>query len=115
MNKANLIEFVATKTNMTKKDAKEALEAVIEGIVDGLSMDNKVTLVGFGTFQLIEKAARTARNPKTGEPIEVPAKIAPKFRASAALKEYFEGFDVDGDDDDGIETGSEEVGEPENA
>lgn len=94
MNKANLIDFVATETNLTKKDARGAIEAVIDGIINGLSADNKVALVGFGTFLLVEKKARTARNPKTGEAVEVPAKIVPKFRPSASLKEIFEDMEV---------------------
>jgi DNA-binding protein HU-beta len=86
MNKASLIEFVASAENVSKKDAKNYIESVLAGIVNGLTNDGKVTLVGFGTFELTAKAARTARNPKTGEPIDVPAKTVPKFRPSAALK-----------------------------
>ena len=99
MNKATLIDFVAAETSMTKKDARSAIEAVIEGIVEGLSSDNKVALVGFGTFLLVDKKARTARNPKTGEAVEVPAKVVPKFSPSATLKEYFEGYDLGEDND----------------
>jgi nucleoid DNA-binding protein len=95
MNKATLINFVAQEATLTKKDARAAIEAVLNGIVDGLNTDRKVALVGFGTFSLVEKKARTARNPKTGEAVEVPAKIVPKFRPSAGLKEVFEDFDFE--------------------
>lgn len=95
MNKAKLIDFVANEVNLTKRDARVAIEAVIAGINAGLAEDGKVALVGFGTFLLVEKKARTARNPKTGETVEVPAKVVPKFRPSASLKEYFEDVDLD--------------------
>lgn len=95
MNKAKLIDFVAGEANLTKRDARVAIEAVIAGINTGLADDGKVALVGFGTFLLVEKKARTARNPKTGEAVEVPAKVVPKFRPSASLKEYFEDADLD--------------------
>jgi nucleoid DNA-binding protein len=99
MNKASLINFVSQEATLTKKDARIAIEAVINGIVDGLNADKKVSLVGFGTFLLVEKKARTARNPKTGEAVDVPAKIVPKFRPSAGLKEVFEDFDLGEDVD----------------
>jgi DNA-binding protein HU-beta len=89
MNKASLIEFVAGQEQVTKKAAKDIIETVLEGIVTGMESDGKVTLVGFGTFQLVNKDARTARNPKTGAPVAVPAKIVPKFRPSAGLKARF--------------------------
>jgi DNA-binding protein HU-beta len=95
MNKATLINFVAQEATLTKKDARAAIEAVLNGIVDGLNTDKKVALVGFGTFLLVEKKARTARNPKTGEAVDVPAKIVPKFRPSAGLKEVFEDFEFE--------------------
>ena len=94
MNKANLIDFVAAETNLTKKDSRGAIEAVVNGIVDGLNTDGKVALVGFGTFLLVDKKARIARNPKTGEAVDVPAKVVPKFRPSASLKELFEDLEV---------------------
>lgn len=104
MNKANLIDYVAKEINVTKKDARLAIENVLSGIIEGLASDGKVSLVGFGTFSLVDKPARTARNPKTGEAVEVPAKIVPKFRPSIALKEYFTDMDDNiGDDDDGAD------------
>lgn len=90
MNKATLIDFVAQDANLTKKDARIAIESVISGIVKGLQDDGKVALVGFGSFLLVNKDARTARNPKTGAAVDVPAKIVPKFRPSATLKDKFE-------------------------
>jgi DNA-binding protein HU-beta len=95
MNKASLIDYVAQETNLTKKDTRIAIEAVLNGITEGLASDGKVALVGFGTFLLVDKKARTARNPKTGDAVEVPAKVVPKFRPSAALKEYFADFDAE--------------------
>jgi len=89
MNKATLINFVADQERVNKKDAKAMIESILAGIVDGLATDGKVTLVGFGTFQLTAKDARVARNPKTGEPVNVPAKVVPKFRPSAGLKAQF--------------------------
>lgn len=93
MNKASLIDYVALAANVTKKDARAAIDAVLNGVIDGLNTDGKVALVGFGTFLLANKKARVARNPKTGEAVDVPAKVVPKFRPSASLKEYFEDYD----------------------
>ena len=102
MNKADLINYVAGEANVTKKEAKTLIETVIAGIVDGLSNDAKVTLVGFGTFVLSARAARTARNPKTGEAVDVPAKVVPKFRPSVALKDAFEDYELAGDEVDEV-------------
>lgn len=109
MNKADLIDFVASQCSLTKRDARGAVEAVVDGIVEGLETDGKVTLVGFGSFQLVEKAARTARNPKTGEAVDVPAKVVPKFRPSTALKENFEDYTLgdSGDENEGAEADAE--------
>ena len=95
MNKADLINFVAGDTGVTKKDARTIINAVLEGMTDGLSTDGKVTLVGFGTFSAVARKARKARNPKTGEAIDVPAKVVPKFKASKALKEAVADLDLD--------------------
>lgn len=100
MNKANLIDYVAGEVGVTKKDAKAAIEAVLSGVIEGLTSDAKVTLVGFGTFSLVQKAARMARNPKTGEAIDVPAKVVPKFKASAALKDLFEDAELESEDEE---------------
>ena len=87
MNKAELKNFVAELAGTTKKDAGIAIDAVLEGIRTGVIEDGKVTLVGFGTFTTAVRKARKARNPKTGEAVDVPAKIVPKFKPSAKFKE----------------------------
>jgi len=87
VNKAELIELVGNKTNLSKADAAEAVEAVFKGIQDTLQKGDSVTLVGFGTFSVSERAARTGRNPRTGEAITIPASKSPKFKAGKALKD----------------------------
>jgi DNA-binding protein HU-beta len=87
MNKQALVDFVASEMGQSKKASREAVNVVIGGILEGLLNEGKVSLVGFGTFELVKKPARTARNPKTGESIEVPEKMVPKFRASRSLKD----------------------------
>lgn len=87
MNKAELIELVGSKTNLSKADATEAVETVFKGIQDTLQKGDSVTLVGFGTFSVSERAARTGRNPRTGEAITIPASKSPKFKAGKALKD----------------------------
>jgi len=87
MNKAELLEAIAAKGDMTKKDADIALNAVIEALKDALAAGEKVQLVGFGTFGVKEKAASTGRNPQTGETIEIPARKVPTFAAGKALKD----------------------------
>lgn len=86
MNKKELVNAVKDNMGVTRKEAETAVGAVLDAIVDGMVGDGKVSLVGFGTFSVVDRAARTCRNPQTGEPIDVPAKKAPKFKASAALK-----------------------------
>ena len=95
MNKTDLRNAVAEDVGITKKEAGIMVDAVIEGIKDGLMGDGKVTLVGFGTFSLDARNARTARNPKTGEAIDVPAKTVPKFKASSILKAEVVNIDLD--------------------
>ena len=89
MNKKDLTNFVAAEenANITKKDANLVIGHVMNGIKSGLLEDGKVTLVGFGTFTIVLRKARKARNPQTGAPIDVPAKFVPKFKASKALKD----------------------------
>jgi len=87
MNKADLINHVASAAGLSKSAAGDAVEAVIGGITDTLSDGGAVSLVGFGTFSVVARAARTARNPRTGESIEVGASNAPKFKAGKALKD----------------------------
>lgn len=85
MNKAELINAIAEKSGLTKVDAKSALDATISAIADALAADDKVALVGFGTFSVAEKAARTGINPRTKEKIEIPARKSVKFKAGAEL------------------------------
>jgi len=87
MNKAELIKEVANKVDISKKDAGDVIDAVTEAITDTLSKGEKVTLVGFGTFQVIERQARRGRNPQTGKEMQIPAKKVPKFRAGKKLRE----------------------------
>ena len=87
MNKTQLIDVVANKTGLKKKDADAAVAAVLEAIEDALKSGEKVQLIGFGTFEVKERAARTGHNPKTGEAIEIAAAKVPSFKAGAALKD----------------------------
>ena len=87
MNKADLINHVAEAAGLTKASASDAVEAVLGGITGTLANGGSVSLVGFGTFSVTDRAARTARNPRTGETINVPASKAPKFKAGKALKD----------------------------
>ena len=86
MNKTELINAVAAKAEISKKDAEKALAAVLGSIEDALKAGDKVQLIGFGTFEVKERAARTGHNPKTGEAIEIAAAKLPAFKAGAALK-----------------------------
>jgi len=87
MNKADLIDHVATAAGLSKAAAGEAVEATISGISGELGNGGSVSLVGFGTFSVVARAARTARNPRTGDPINVPASKVPKFKAGKKLKD----------------------------
>ena len=87
MNKAELIDHVAASADLSKAAAGAAVEAVVSGVTGALSKGDSVSLVGFGTFSVSDRAARTARNPRTGETINVPASKAPKFKAGKALKD----------------------------
>ena len=87
MTKAELVDFIAEKADLTKADAGRALEAMMEGVTNGLKETGKVTLVGFGTFTAKKREARTGRNPQTGEEMKVEAKKAVKFKAGKALSE----------------------------
>ena len=87
MNKGQLIENVAAEMGDSKAAASRALEAVIGSITNGIKEDDAVTIVGFGTFTKKNRAARTGRNPSTGEPMQIKASTTVGFKASAALKE----------------------------
>jgi len=90
MNKAELVSHVAEVTGAYKKDAKAAVDAVLEGIEKGMKRDGKVTLVGFGNFIVKQRRPRIARNPQTGAPVRVPAKDVPTFKPSEILKKSVE-------------------------
>lgn len=87
MTKAELINAVAQKTELSKKDSEKAVVAVIDAISETLAAGEKVALVGFGTFEVKERAAREGINPRTKEKIEIPASKLPAFKAGKALKE----------------------------
>ncbi len=87
MNKTELIEAMAKEAGLTKKDAGAALDAFTNTVSKELKKKGKVQLVGFGTFETAKRAARTGKNPQTGEAIKIPASVAPKFKAGKALKE----------------------------
>jgi DNA-binding protein HU-beta len=86
MNKAELIEAAAETTGLTKKDTDATLTAILKAIEASLAVGDDITLVGFGTFSVGERKARTGRNPRTGLPIEIPAKRVPTFSAGKNLK-----------------------------
>ena len=87
MKKAELAAVVAEKAGLTKKDADKAITAVVEAITDALAKGDKVQLIGFGTFEVRERGARTGLNPRTKETIQIPASKQPAFKAGAALKD----------------------------
>ena len=86
-NKAELIDNVASKTGLTKKDATAAVDAVFSSIQSTLAKGEKVQLIGFGNFEVRQRAARKGRNPKTGAEIEIPASTVPAFKPGKALKD----------------------------
>ncbi len=85
MNKAQLIDAIAGKSGLTKADSKKALDSTIEAVTEALKAGNRVALVGFGSFSVAERSARTGRNPQTGKEISIPAKKTVKFKAGADL------------------------------
>ena len=87
MNKAELIDAVADSADLSKASAGRALDAAIEAITKALKKGDTVTLVGFGTFSVRKRAARTGRNPRTGEEIKIKASKVPGFKAGNALKD----------------------------
>lgn len=87
MNKNELISAVAEKTGLSKKDSEKALNATLDAITAAVANGEKVQLIGFGTFELRERAEKQARNPRTGETITVAATKVPAFKAGAALKD----------------------------
>ncbi len=87
MTKAELVEYVAEEADLTKAAAAKAVDAVVAGITKGLKKEGKVTLVGFGTFSAKKRAARTGRNPQTGEEVKIAARVVPGFKAGQKLKD----------------------------
>ncbi len=87
MTKANLVDYIAENADLTKADAARALDATLEGISKGLKKEGKVTLVGFGTFTAKKRNAHTGRNPQTGEPVKISARVVPGFKAGSKLKD----------------------------
>jgi DNA-binding protein HU-beta len=91
MNKDTLISAMAEKSGLTRKDCESALNSFVESVSDALAKKEKVTLIGFGTFSVVTRAARTGRNPSTGKAMEIPAKDVPKFSPGTSLKEKVAG------------------------
>ena len=91
MNKAELINAAADKAGLSKKDTAAAVDAAIKAITEALAAGDKVQLVGFGSFEVKKRAARVGRNPKTKEPIEIPASTVPVFKAGKVLKDIVGG------------------------
>ena len=87
MNKTELIAAIAEKTELSRKDAEKALKAFTEVIEEELKKGEKIQLVGFGTFEVSERAAREGRNPQTGETMQIAASKSPKFKAGKSLKD----------------------------
>jgi DNA-binding protein HU-beta len=87
MNKAELIDAVAEATELSRADAEKTTNAVLDSIIDALGKGDQVSLVGFGTFSVRERAARTGRNPQTGETIQIKASKSPGFKAGKAFKD----------------------------
>ena len=87
MNKTELVAAVAAKAELSKKDAEAAVNAVFDSVKDALAEGDKVSLIGFGTFSVKTRAARTGLNPRTKETIEIPESEVPAFKAGSALKD----------------------------
>lgn len=87
MNKTDLVAKVAEKAELSKKDAEKAVKAFTEVVTEALKDGDKIQLVGFGTFEVADRAARTGKNPQTGKAMKIPACKAPKFKAGKGLKD----------------------------
>ena len=112
MTKAELVEDVARAAELTKKDAERLVEIVFESIIETLNQGEKIELRGFGSFRVRERGARRGRNPKTGDPVDIPAKRVPYFKPGKELKELIneepsaapsqpESTGISGNDDEG--------------
>ena len=119
MTKAELVEEVARAAELTKKDSEVIVEEVFKNIIQALNRGEKIELRGFGSFRVRQRDARRGRNPKTGAPVEIPAKRVPYFKPGKELKELInaqaegDGFEVDGFDDD--DDDDDDVAEAESA
>ena len=87
MNTAELVAAIAERTELSKKDTEKALKAFVDVVAEELKKGEKIQLVGFGTFEVSERAAREGRNPANGQPMQIAASKAPKFKAGKALKD----------------------------
>lgn len=87
MNKTELINAVAEKTGLSKKDSDKAVNAVVDSIIEAMKAGEKVTIIGFGAFEAKERAARVGRNPASGAEIQIPATRVPQFKAGRVLKD----------------------------
>ncbi len=87
MNKTDLVNAVAEKAELSKKDAGKAVDAIFESVTDSLKNGEKVQIIGFGNFEVRDRSARKGRNPQTGEEIQIPASKVPAFKAGKALKD----------------------------
>jgi integration host factor subunit beta len=107
MTKAELVEDVARAAELTKKDAERLVEIVFESIIDTLNQGEKIELRGFGSFRVRERGARRGRNPKTGDPVDIPAKRVPYFKPGKELKELInEDENGEGGDEEAARTSS---------
>lgn len=91
MNKSELVSAVASRSSLSKADAASAVEALVDTVVEQVSSGEKVALSGLGTFESRETAARTGRNPQTGEELQIPASKSPKFKAAKGFKDAVKG------------------------
>lgn len=87
MTKTELVNSIAEKAGLSKADAEKALKAFVDSVTDALQKEEKISLVGFGTFSVGDRAARTGKNPQTGATLQIPAAKVPKFRAGKSLKD----------------------------
>ena len=87
MSNTDLVNYIAEETGLTKADSARALEAFVSGVTEGLKKEGKVTLTGFATFTAKKKEAKTGRNPRTGEAVEIPARMAVTVKAGSKLKD----------------------------
>jgi integration host factor subunit beta len=103
MTKAELVEEVAKAADLTKKDSEVIVDEVFRNIILALNRGDKIELRGFGSFRVRKRDARRGRNPKTGEPVDIPAKTVPYFKPGKELKELINGKQVGDDTDDDID------------